>query len=101
MPIEDTDIIRKLEDLCQAGEVWEIARSYRIHRYRRRDEQRQTVDVAMMFNLDAGWKIIATDPNRGISVSGPAHADLNVVLATVRWQDLDAQSVPTQRSTEA
>jgi hypothetical protein len=100
MSTEDTDLARKLEDLVQGTEVWEIARSYRIHRYRHRDAQRQTVEVEMMFNLDIGWKIIATDPNRGISVSGPSHSDLNVVLATVRWQDLDAQSVPTQRSND-
>jgi hypothetical protein len=99
-PTNDTDVLRKLEELMEGSEVWAITRRYRMHRYRHSDAQRQTVEVEMMFNHDSGWKIIATDPGRGISASGPPHPDLNIVLASVRWQDLDASAVPPQRSVD-
>lgn len=99
-PTNGTDVLRKLEELVEGSEVWEIARRYRMRRYRHSDAQPQTVEVEMMFNLDSGWKIIATDTARGISASGPPHPDLNVVIATVRWQDLDAPAVPPQRSVD-
>ena len=97
-PTNDTDVLRKLEELVEGSEVWEITRRYRMHRYRHSDAQRQTVEVEIMFNRDTGWRIIATDTARGISASGPPHPDLAVVLATVRWHDLDAPAVPPQRS---
>ena len=84
----------------EGGEVWEIARRFRIHRYRRSDAKYQTVEVEMMFNRDIGWKIIATDAARDLSASGRPHPDLNVVMATVRWQDLDGPAVPPQRSSD-
>ncbi|HZS19768.1 MAG TPA: hypothetical protein VFA63_02140 [Pseudonocardiaceae bacterium] len=99
-PTNDMDVLRKLEELVEGSEVWEITRHYRMHRYRHSDAQSQTVEVEMMFNHDSGWKIIATDTARGISASGPPHPDLKVVIATVRWQDLDAQAVPPQRSVD-
>ena len=97
-PDNDTDLLRRLEDLVQGSEVWEIARRCRIHRYRHSDAQHQTVEVEIMFNHDIGWRVVATDAANNISASGPPHPDLNVVLATVRWQDLDDQAVPPQRS---
>jgi hypothetical protein len=54
-----------------------------------------------MHNRDIGWKIVATDAARDISASGPPHPDLNAVMATVRWQDLDNQAVPPQRSSDS
>jgi hypothetical protein len=96
-PIDDTDLHEKLEDLVPGSEVWEIARRYRLHRYRHSDAQRQTVEVEMMVNRDIGWKIVATDAARDITTSGPPHPDLNVVLTTVRWQDLEGPAVPPQR----
>jgi hypothetical protein len=45
-----------------------------------------------MHNRDIGWRIVATDAARDISVSGLPHPDLNVVMATVRWQDPDNQA---------
>ncbi|HEV7831020.1 MAG TPA: hypothetical protein VGP04_19680 [Pseudonocardiaceae bacterium] len=92
----DTDLLRKLEHLVPGSEVWELARRYRLHRYRRSDAQRQTVEVEMMFNRDIGWKVVASDAARDISASGPPHPDLNVAVDTVRWQDLDGQAVPPQ-----
>ena len=99
-PNDDTNLLRRLEDLVPGSEVWEIARRYQLHRYRHSDAQRQTVEVEMMFNRDIGWKIIATDAARRISASGPPHRDLNVVLTTVRWEDLEGQAVPPQRSSD-
>jgi hypothetical protein len=99
-PANDTDVLRKLEELVEGSEVWEITRRYRLHRYRHSDDQPQTVEVEMMFNRDAGWRITATDRTRGISASGPPHPDLNVMMAAVRWHDLDAQAVPPQRSND-
>lgn len=99
-PTNDTNVLRRLEELVEGSEVWEITRCYRMHRYRHSDAQRQTVEVEIMFNRDSGWKVIATDSARGISASGPPHHDLNVVMATVRWQDLDAPAVPPQRSVD-
>lgn len=96
----DTDLLRRLEELVQGSEVWEIARRYRIHRYRRSDAQRQTVEVEIMFNRDTGWRVVARDADRNISASGPPHPDLNVVLATVGWHDLDNQIEPPQRSSD-
>ena len=99
-PTNDTNVLRRLEELVEGSEVWEITRCYRMHRYRHSDAQRQTVEVEIMFNRDSGWKVTATDSARGISASGPPHHDLNVVMATVRWQDLDAPAVPPQRSVD-
>lgn len=99
-PDNDTDLLRRLEDLVPGSEVWEIARRYRIHRYRYSDAKRQTVEVEIMFNHDIGWRVVATDSANNISASGPPHPDLNVVLATVRWQDLDDQAVPPPRSSD-
>jgi hypothetical protein len=96
----ETDLLRRLEELVQGSEVWEIARRYRLHRYRHSDAEYQTVEVEVMHNHDIGWKIVATDAARGISASGPPHPDLNAVIATVRWQDLDGQAVPPQRSSD-
>jgi hypothetical protein len=90
----ETDLFRRLEELVQGSEVWEIARRFRLHRYRRSDAEYQTVEVEMMFNRDIGWKIVATDAARDIATSGPPHRVLDVVMATVRWQDLDDQAVP-------
>jgi hypothetical protein len=97
----ETDLLRRLEELVQGSEVWEIARRYRLHRYRHSDAEYQTVEVEAMHNRDIGWKIVATDAARGISASGPPHPDLNAVMATVRWQDLDNQAVPPQRSSDS
>jgi hypothetical protein len=99
-PNEETDFLRRLEDLVPGSEVWEIVRRYRIRRYRYSDAQRQTVEIEMMFNRDIGWRIVATDAARDISASGPPHPDLNVVMASVRWQDLDGPAVPPQRSND-
>ncbi|MGH3844927.1 MAG: hypothetical protein ACRDS0_26350 [Pseudonocardiaceae bacterium] len=99
-PNDQTDLLRKLEELVPGSQVWEIARRYRLHRYRHSDAQRQTVEVEMLFNRDIGWRILATDAVRDITASGPPHPDLNVVVATVRWQDLDGQAVPPQRSSD-
>jgi hypothetical protein len=52
----------------------------------------------MTFNRDIGWRIIATDPARSITTSGPPHPNLNTAMRMVRWQDLDDQAVPPQRS---
>lgn len=100
MPNGETDLLRKLEDLVPGSEVWEIARSYRLHRYRHSDAEYQTVEVEMMLNRDLGWKIVARDEARNISVSGNPHPDLNVVMATMRWQDLEGQAVPQQRAND-
>ena len=100
MPNGETDLLRKLEDLVPGSEVWEIARSYRLHRYRHSDAEYQTVEVEMMLNRDLGWKIVARDEARNISVSGNPHPDLNVVMATMRWQDLEGQAVPQQRDSD-
>lgn len=97
----ETDLLRRLEELVQGSEVWEIARRYRLHRYRHSDAEYQTVEVEAMHNRDIGWKIVATDAARGISASGPPHPDLNAVMASVRWQDLDNQAVPPQRSSDS
>jgi hypothetical protein len=94
----ETDLLRRLEELVQGSEVWEIARRYRLRRYRHSDAEYQTVEVEVLRNRDIGWKIVATDAARGISASGPPH---NAVMATVRWQDLDNQAVPPQRSSDA
>ena len=99
-PNNETDLLRRLEELVQGSEVWEIARRYRLHRYRRSDAEYQTVEVEVLRNHDIGWKIVATDAARDISASGPPHPDLNAVMATVRWQDLDNQAVPPQRSSD-
>ena len=96
----DTDLLRKLEELVPGSQVWEVVRRYRVYRYRNSDAQRQTVEVEMLFNRDIGWRIIATDTVRDITTSGPSHPDLNVVMATVRWQDLDGQAVPPQRASD-
>jgi hypothetical protein len=96
----ETDLLRRLEGLVPGSEVWEIARRYRLRRYRRSDAEYQTVEVEVLHNRDIGWKIVAADAARGISASGPPHPDLNAVLATVRWQDLDNQAVPPQRSSD-
>ena len=95
-PNDDTDLLRRLEDLVQGAEVWEIARRYRLHRYRHSDAQHQTVEIEMMRNRDIGWRVVATDATRGITASGPPHPDLHVVIATVRWQDLDGQATATE-----
>jgi hypothetical protein len=97
----ETDLLRRLEELVQGSEVWEIARRYRLHRYRHSDAEYQTVEVEVMFNLDIGWKIVATDAARDITTSGPPHPDLDFVVATVRWHDLDDQAVPPQQSSDA
>ena len=97
----ETDLLQRLEERVQGAEVWEIARRYRLHRYRHSDAEYQTVEVEVMYNRDIGWKIVATDAARGISASGPPHPDLNAVMATVRWQDLDNQAVPPQRSSDS
>ena len=97
-PANDTD--RRLEDLVPGSEVWEIARRYRMYRYRHSDAQHQTVEVEMMFNRDIGWKIVAMDAARDISASGPPHPNLNVAITRVRWQDLEGPAVPPQRSTD-
>jgi hypothetical protein len=96
----ETDLLRRLEELVQGSEAWEIARRYRLHRYRHSDAEYQTVEVEVLRNRDIGWKIVATDEARGISASGPPHPDLNAVMATVRWQDLDSQAVLPQRSSD-
>ncbi|MGH3767433.1 MAG: hypothetical protein ACRDS0_35135 [Pseudonocardiaceae bacterium] len=96
----EMDLLRRLEVLVSGSEVWQIARRYRLHRYRHSDAQRQTVEVEMVFNPDIGWRIVATDAARDITASGPPHPDLNVVMTTVRWQDLDEQAVPPQRSSD-
>lgn len=54
----------------------------------------------MMFNGDIGWRVVAMDAARDISASGPPHPDLNVAITRVRWQDLDGQGVPPQRSND-
>lgn len=100
MPDGETDLLRMLEDLVQGSEVWEIARRYRLHRYRHSDAEYQTVEVEMMRNRDLGWRVVARDAARNISVSGNPHPDLNVVMATMRWQDLEGQAVPQQRSSD-
>lgn len=96
----DTDFLRTLEDLIEGSQVWEIARRYRLYRYRHSDAERQTVEVELMFNHDNGWRIVATDTARGIVASGPSHPELTVVTAAVRWHDLDGQAVPPQRSSD-
>jgi hypothetical protein len=96
----DTDLHRRLEELVQGSEVWEIARRYRLHRYRRSDAEYQTVEVEVMRNRDIGWKIVATDAARDISASGPPHPDFHVVMTTVSWTDLENQAVPPQRSSD-
>jgi hypothetical protein len=93
-------IDRRLEDLVPGSEIWEIARRFRLHRYRHSDAQHQTVEVEMMFNRDIGWRVVAMDAARDISASGPPHPDLNVAITRVRWQDLDGQGVPPQRSND-
>lgn len=96
----DTNLLRTFEDLVEGSQVWEITRRYRLFRYRHSDAQRQSVEVEVMFNHDYGWRIVATDPARGIIASGPSHPDLAVVAAAVRWHDLDGQAVPPQRSND-
>lgn len=93
----DPDFLRKLEELVQGSEVWEIAQRYRLYRYRHSDAQRQTVEVEMMFNHDFGWRVVATDAARDITASGNPHPDLNVAVATVHWQDLEGPRMPPQR----
>jgi hypothetical protein len=88
----DTDFHRRLEELVSGSEFREIARRYRLRRYRHSDAEYQTVEVEVMHNRDIGWRIVATDAARDISVSGLPHPDLNVVTATVRWQDPDNQA---------
>jgi hypothetical protein len=34
VPDDETDLHQKLEDLLPGSEVWEIARRYRLYRYR-------------------------------------------------------------------
>ena len=94
----DTDLLGTLEDLVQGSEVWEIVRRYRLYRYRHSDAQRQTVEVEVIFSRDGGWKIVATDADRGIIASGPSHPHLSVAAAAVRWRDLDGEAMPRQRS---
>ena len=98
MPNGETDLLRKLEDLVQGSEVWEIARRCRLHRYRHSDAEYQTVEIEMMRNRDLGWRVVARDTARNISISANPHPDLNVVMATMHWEDLDGQAVPQQRS---
>ncbi|MGH3670174.1 MAG: hypothetical protein ACRDSH_06005 [Pseudonocardiaceae bacterium] len=100
MPNGETDLLRKLEDLVQGSEVWEIARRFRLHRYRHSDAEYQTVEVEVMRNRDLGWKVVARDAARNIAVSGNPHPDLNVVMTTTNWQGLDGQTVPHQRSND-
>ncbi|MGH3784359.1 MAG: hypothetical protein ACRDRO_28005 [Pseudonocardiaceae bacterium] len=100
MPNDETDLHEKLEDLVPGSEVWEIERRYRLHRYRHSDAEYQTIEVEMMHNRHLGWMIVARDPARDISASGKPHPDLNVVMATVHWQDLDGRAVPPQRSSD-
>ena len=96
----DTDLPRRLEELVPGSQVWEIARRYRLHRYRHSDAQRQTVEVEMMFNADIGWRVVATDAARDITASDPPYPDLTAAVAMVRWHDLDGQAVPPQRSSD-
>ena len=96
----DTGFLGVLEGLVEGSEVWEVARRYRLFRYRHSDAQNQTVEVEVMFNPDSGWRIVATDAARRIVASGPSHPDLTVTAAAVRWHDLDGQAVPPQRSSD-
>jgi hypothetical protein len=79
MSTDETDLLLQLEGLAQGFEAWEIARRYRI-RHRDCDAQRPTVEVEMMF-------LVTTDAARKTSASSPQRPDLNVVMATVRWEN--------------
>lgn len=96
MQNDETDILRELEEIKQLGgaEIWEIVRGYRIHRRRGSDDEHQTVEVEVMRHRDLGWMTIAKDADRNISASGNPNPDLNAVMHTVHWHELDGPAMP-------
>ncbi len=96
MSNDETDILRELEKLVEGAEIWEIVRRYRIHRQRQSDDEYQTVEVEVMRNRGVGWLITAKDAHRNLSASGNPHRDLNVVLHTVHWGQLDKPALPPE-----
>ena len=86
----DTDLLRTLEDLVEGSQAWEITGRYRLVRYRHSDAERQTAEVEVMFNLNDGWGIVATEVIRRPANCWPIEWYLPAMETTptalmVRW----------------
>jgi hypothetical protein len=85
----DRDHLRQqVAEHTGGGEVWETVAAYQVYR-QREDGNMQEVAVVIRYNESVGYMLTATDSERKLTATGNSERELDVMMATVHWYQLD------------